>query len=238
MPAGVGKSLALLDVRMAVFVGLFFPLLLRPARGMRGGAPLLAVAAICLGMSANAAYQVHAYETEEVGHFDDLLQKMPHGQRLLTLDFQPWSRRVNSSIFTYYGSYYRARYGGVASFSFSELPHWPVRYRPEKLPPLGTTWGNACAFRNERDGNAFDYVLTHGDVDPFAYAPPGPTWTLIGGSREWKLYARNPGVNPESNGDATSATSASAAADPEPLPVDHGPCAPHPPSAPAMHAMR
>jgi hypothetical protein len=220
MPAGVGSSLALLDVRMAVFVGLFLPLLLRPLGGLRGALPLAGAVLVSMAMSVNCASQIRGFETEEVGHFDDLLQQMPHGKRLLMLDFEPRSRRVHSAIFTYFGSYYRARYGGVASFSFSELPHWPVRYRKEKLPPLGQTWGNACVFRNTLHGNAFDYVLAHGDKDPFVGSPGGPRWTMIGGNRAWKLYARN--VNGEESDPLDAPDS-----------PDLGPCAP---PLPIMHA--
>jgi hypothetical protein len=114
--------------------------------------------------------------------------------------------------FAFFGSYYRARYGGIASFSFSELHHWPVRYRREWAPPHAMTWGNPCLFRNARDGRFFDFVLTHGEVDPFRADPPGPKWEVVGASRAWRLYARAPG------GDTLQATDAADAR------ADLGPC--------------
>lgn len=99
--------------------------------------------------------------------------------------------------FVHFGAYYRARYGGVASFSFSELPHWPVQYRPEMAPPKKSIvfWDwNPCLFRNGHDGPYYDFVLTRGETDPFANAPPGPVWKAIGGSREWRLWARVDGA--------------------------------------------
>jgi hypothetical protein len=191
LPATVGGYAGLLDVRMALFVAAFLPLLLRPRAGLAGSVPLAAAAAIAVGIGLDAAWQVHAFEEAEVGHFDDLLRRMPRGGRLLTLTFDPKSAYVESRPFTYFGAYYRARYGGMSSFSFSELHHWPTRYRPEWSPPQALTWGNPCLFRNARDGEFFDFVLTRGDVDPFAANPPGPRWTLIGASRAWRLYARD-----------------------------------------------
>ena len=83
--------------------------------------------------------------------------------------------------------------GGIASFSFSELPHWPVRYRPEHAPPAKRLvfWDYApCLYRNTTDGPAYDYILTRGERRPFDSKAPGPTWMLIGAAREWHLYQR------------------------------------------------
>ena len=113
-------------------------------------------------------------------------------RRLLTLVFLASSKHVLISPFVHFGAYYRARYGGVAGFSFSELPHWPVTYRPELAPPKKkiTFWDwNPCMFRNSTDGAYYDYVLVRGDVDPFLNAPPGSRWRTIGMSKDWLLYA-------------------------------------------------
>ena len=214
-PAQIGPYMLLLDVRLAVFVALFGVVLLRPRSGARGAVPLSLVAAAALALSAHSAYQVHAFEDEEVGHFDDLLQKLPRGSRLVMLNFAPHSVRANIDPFQYFGSYYRARYGGIAAFTFSEMPHWPVQYRPEWHPPTPMAWGDPCAFRNARDGQFFEFVMTHGEKDPFASAPPGPTWEVVGASRAWRLYRKVPG----------SWTPAAAT-------PDLGPCAPEVAEAP------
>lgn len=198
MPAQVGAYALLLDVRMSVFVALFAVLLPRPREDYRGAAPLALAGALSIAASINVAHEVRAFEREEVGAFDELLRQLPHGRRLLSLNFEPRSAHVNSNPFGYFGSYYRARYGGVASFSFTEIPHWPVQYRADQRPPgqpaHGVSWGNPCMFRNARDGMYFDYLLVHGDRDPIAQGPAGPTWDLIGSSRAFHLYRRVEGA--------------------------------------------
>src|SRR5262249_3261353 len=153
--------------------------------GAKGAVPLAMATALVLALSLNDAREVHAFERDEVGHFDDLLQKMPKGSRLLMLNLEPHSSRVNADVFNFFGSYYRARYGCISAFSFSEIPHWPLRYRREWKPTIPLTWGAPCAFRNERDGDFFEFVMVHGQTDPFAAAPPGPVWEVIGASRAW-----------------------------------------------------
>jgi hypothetical protein len=194
MPGRVGAYALLLDVRMSVFVALFAVLLPRPRIDLRGTVPLALVGALSLAASINVVHEVRAFERDEVGSFDELLRQLPHGRRLLSLNFQPRSTHVNANPFGYFGSYYRARYGGVASFSFNEVPHWPVQYRADQRPPgqpaTGVSWGNPCMFRNSRDGAYFDYLLVRGDRDPIAEAPPGPTWELIGSARAFHLYRR------------------------------------------------
>jgi hypothetical protein len=194
MPARVGAYALLLDVRMSVFVAFFAVLLPRPRADLRGAVPLALAGALSIAASINVAHEVRAFEREEVGSFDELLRRLPHGRRLLSLNFEPRSRHVNANPFGYFGSYYRARYGGVASFSFNEIPHWPVQYRADQRPPgqpsSGVSWGNPCMFRNSRDGMYFDYLLVHGERDPIAERPPGPAWELIGSSRAFHLYRR------------------------------------------------
>jgi hypothetical protein len=194
MPKSVGAYAFLLDVRMAIFVALFALLLPTPRVGMMGTAPLAFGFVFAILLSINVGHEVRAFETEEVGNFDELLQQMPHGRRLLQLNFEPRSAHVNANPFGFFGSYYRARYGGVASFSFNEIPHWPIQYRPEHRPPgaeRGVAWNNPCDFRNSTDGAYFDFLLVHGERDPIADGPPGPTWELVGKSRAFHLYQRN-----------------------------------------------
>ena len=193
MPSWAGAYAGLLDIRMSVFVAFFAVLLPKPRLRLAGSLPLGFAAAAALLLSVNCAYEIHAFERDEVGHFDDLLQKMPQGRRLLSLNFDPRSSHANSAPFNYFGSYYRARYGGVASFSFNEIPHWPVHYRDEARPPGGLTWGNPCLFDNATQGEYYDFVLVHGERDPIAKEPAGPAWELIGSSRAFHLYRRVPG---------------------------------------------
>lgn len=190
MPTRAGAYAFLLDVRMSVYVGAFALLLPTPSF-RKVTRPLHAVVAVAtLGLMTNVVYEVRAFERDDVGAFDDLLRKMPRGARLLSLDYAKYSSRTNASVLHHFGSYYRARYGGIASFSFSEMPHWPVRYRPEWSPPQRMTFGNPNVFDPERDGAYFDFVLVHGDARPLDGAAVAPRWEVIGVARGFRLYRK------------------------------------------------
>ena len=191
-PSQVGFAF-ILDLRMAPFVGLFAVALARRRTGLRAEIPAALVLAGAVVSTVHCAWQMRAFETEEAAYVDVLLRKLPSGKRLLMLAFDPHSPRTQIPPFLHVGAYYRARYGGIASFSFSELPHWPVRYRPEQAPPKKKIvfWDYApCLYRNTTDGPAYDYVLTRGERRPFDRDAPGPTWRVIGAAREWRLYQR------------------------------------------------
>ena len=99
----------------------------------------------------------------EVGPFDEVLAQAQPGRRLIGMIFDQNSRYAKFSAFLHFHAYYRARMGGVASFSFAELPQSPLRYRPENAPPphpAGWEW-HAGLFRNDVDGVYYDYVLAH-----------------------------------------------------------------------------
>lgn len=189
-PSTIGKAAFLLDIRMAVFVAFFAIVVPDVEDGVAARRLFAIVATATLVLSATTAREFRGFERDDVAGFDELLRGMPRGKRLLMLSFQPTSTHVNARVMPYFGSYYRARHGGIASFSFSEMSHWPTQYRPGAAPPLASAWGNPCMFRNGRDGAYFDYILTRGDQDPFANATAGPTWELVGGARAWRLYRK------------------------------------------------
>jgi hypothetical protein len=198
LPYRIGAGV-MLNVRLAVFLALFAPLLLEPARGRVATACLSLV--LCAGLvnAGYAAYEVRRIERAELGAIDRLIDRVPPDARVLTLPFHATSPHTHWAPWTFLGSYARARRGGVASFSFTELSHWPLHYRPEAAPPpkpLFWTF-DACAFRNETDGAYYDYVLARGNVDPFRDAPPGPRWRKIDEEREFVLFAKVAGeANP------------------------------------------
>ena len=181
-----------LNERYALVCALLLPLLLRPARGLRGAAPLLLVAATSLFAAGNALVEVRAFD-QQVGPFDRVLAHAQPGRRMIGMIFEQNSPTAKFSPFLHFQSYYRARLGGVSSFSFAELPQSPLRYRPGNAPPAkpaGWEW-HANAFDNETDGRYYDYVLVHGNVDPFAGRRPGPTWHLLDREGTWALYERD-----------------------------------------------
>jgi hypothetical protein len=181
-----------LNERYALLFALLAPALLRPARGLRGAAPLLLVAATGFFAAANSASNIRAFE-REVGPFDSVLARAQPGRRLIGMIFEQNSRYAKFSAFLHFHAYYRARMGGVASFSFAELPQSPLRYRPENAPPphpAGWEW-HPNTFRNDVDGYYYDYVLVHGRVDPFARPQPGPRWALRAREGRWALYEKD-----------------------------------------------
>jgi len=182
-----------LNERYALIVALLLPLLLRPARGWRGAIPLGLVAATSLFAAGAALANIRNFENE-VGPFDEVLAHAQPGRRLIGMIFDQNSRSAKFSAFLHFQAYYRARMGGVASFSFAELPQSPLRYRPENAPPphpAGWEW-HANMVRNDYDGTYYDYVLVHGYVDPFAHHPPGPQWRVLSREGSWTLYEKVP----------------------------------------------
>jgi hypothetical protein len=180
-----------LNERYALVFALLLPVLLRPMRGRRGALPLLLVAAVTFYSVGIAVENFRGFE-QEVGAFDEVLAQAQPGRRLIGMIFDQNSRYAKFSAFLHYASYYRARMGGVASFSFAELPQSPLRYKPETAPPVhpaGWEW-HANAYRNDVDGRYYDYVLVHGMVDPFATHPPGPVFHLVMRRGRWALYAK------------------------------------------------
>jgi len=180
-----------LNERYAIAFALLAVLLLRPARGLRGALPLLLVAAASLFSAGLAAGQIRGF-TREVDGFDRVLGAAVPGRRLLSLVYDHDSGWAKFSPYLHFGSYYRARKGGVASFSFAELPQSPLRYRPETAPPRKPAhweW-EPWRFRNDVDGLYYDYVLVRGATDPFARAGPGPTWHVLARSGPWTLYEK------------------------------------------------
>jgi hypothetical protein len=184
----------ILDLRLAPFIGLLAPLVLRVRNDSKSDAALAGMFAAAMVVGGHSAWQTYAFERDEAGSFDRVMASLPRGKKLVALIFDRESTRANVSPFIHFGSYYTARYGGVSSFSFAEVPHWPIQYRDGAAPPkkkiVFWDW-SPCLFRNSKDGPYYDFVLTRGELNPFAGAPPGPAWHVIGASREWTLYGRS-----------------------------------------------
>jgi len=180
-----------LNERYALVFALLAPALLRPSRGLRGGGPLLLVAATGLFAAGIAVSNIRAFD-REVGPFDEVLAQAQPGRRLIGMIFEQNSRHAKFSAFLHYQAYYRARMGGVASFSFAELPQSPLRYRPENAPPphpAGWEW-HAGLFRNDVDGLYYDYVLVHAPFEPPQLRAPGPRWRPLAQRGDWALYEK------------------------------------------------
>jgi hypothetical protein len=210
MPNQVGFAF-ILDMRLAPCVGLLAPLMARAPRERVARAAAAGMTALAFLVGAHGCWQMARFERDEAAPFERVLSHLPRGKKLVSLIFDRESSRTHVGPFLHFGSYYAARYGGVASFSFAEVPHWPVQYRAEVAPPKTPTvfWDwNPCLFRNTIDGPYYDFVLTRGEPRPFADSPPGPVWRTIGGARDWTLYEKTPETRPAVQGV-----------------IDRGPCA-------------
>jgi len=178
-PFRVGAG-TMLNVRLAPILVLFALLPVRLGKGR------LATGAIALVLLANVIGGITAFREcraarRELGDIDGLLAKIPKGARVLTLTTDLRSA-TSTHIYPWFhvGAYHRVRAGGVASFSFSELQHWPLRYvAGDTRPPQKdrATWDfDPCTYRNAIDGEYYDFVLTRGPLNPFANDPPGPVF--------------------------------------------------------------
>jgi hypothetical protein len=182
-----------LNERYALVFALLAPALLRPAPGLRGAAPLVLVAATAFFAAGSALANIRAFD-REVGPFDEVLSHARPGERLIGMIFEQNSRYAKFSPFIHYQAYYRARMGGVASFSFAELPQSPLRYRPERAPPphpAGWEW-HAGLFRNDVDGAYYDYVLVRATFEPPQLHQGGPRWRPLAQQGNWALYEKVP----------------------------------------------
>ncbi|HVH45320.1 MAG TPA: hypothetical protein VM925_23365 [Labilithrix sp.] len=197
-PWRVGAA-AMLNVRLAPILVLlaFLPMRL-PRRS--------AVAAVALGLAFGAnvigglsALRECRAAKNELGDLDAVLDAMPPGSRVMTLSFDMRTRATHYYPWGHVAAYHRVRRGGVASFSFSELKHWPIHYAPAHRPPPkeGAAWDlHPCSYRNAIDGPYYDFVLVRGDVDPFASSPPGPVFRPALIAKPMTLYRKESGTWP------------------------------------------
>jgi hypothetical protein len=203
-PFRIGGA-AMLNVRLAPVLTLFALLGLRLQRGRLGVVPLAMAACATLVTAGNAAFEIRAVEREKIGDLDTVLEMMEPGTRLAMLNFDRSSPRTHFWPYVFAGSYHRARGGAVASYSFVELPHWPVHYARGQAPPThGPFWGfRPCAYRYREDGAFYDYVLVQGSVEPWdgRQGALGPLFVPIARSRALTLYAKADGPPAEGAAD-------------------------------------
>jgi hypothetical protein len=189
-PFHVGPA-GYLDVRLAPMLAVFSLLILRPT-GRVAQLSFVLGAVATLGTSVTAFVEMRRLQSEMLGDFDALLGQMRPASRVGMLNFeQRWPR---SYFFPYVfaGSYHRLKEGGLAAYSFSDLPHWPIHYAPSAEPPPHRGWWlyHPCEYRYRMDGEYFDYVLVQGTLDPFSEAPPGPVFRPIAKSGVFTLYEK------------------------------------------------
>ncbi|HSO37513.1 MAG TPA: hypothetical protein VLT33_33540 [Labilithrix sp.] len=195
-PFRIGAG-GMLNVRLAPLVALTATLTIPRSRGVLRDVLWCGVALATVVHALNAAREIRALAREQgMTDFDEILAAMRPGSRVVTLAFAGRATRTYYDPYPFAGSYHRARGGGVASYSFSDLPHWPVQYRSDARPPPKPVplWIYApCAYRHGSDGPYYDYVLVHGGVDPFAGEPAGPVFRERHRIPGFVLYEKVPG---------------------------------------------
>lgn len=183
----------------------FLPLALAlvPVLGPRGPLRMpaqLALATVLLAL-AIATGQVHAArfaETDrEMGELSAALAETEPGERLLGLIFDPQSAVIPLPIYLHAHQYYQARVGGLAAFSFVELPKSPVQYAEGGAPPPFPPRFEWTPQRYDHAvwGEAFDYWLVRHEVGRGAprslfrgaERAPEPRFE----SDRWTLYRRS-----------------------------------------------
>ena len=144
----------------------------------------------------NAAWAIRTIATRETAGLDDVLAAMRPGTSVVSLQFDTRLGLSHVDPYPFVASYHRAQGGGIASYSFSELTHWPLQYRPGMAPPSkpGLWIYHPCTYRNGVDGPAYDYVLVGGAVEPFRDEPGGPAWRELRRAGSFTLYARQEGL--------------------------------------------
>jgi hypothetical protein len=187
-----------LNARYAILAALLLPAVAPAPQGTKGTLSLLMAAGVALCVAGSAALHVRAFQREANGFERVLLHARP-GQRLFSMIYDEESHVARFIPYHHFGSYYRARSGGIAEFSFANLPQSAIRYRPEVAPPArppSSEW-DPSTFRNEVDGAYYDYVLVRGNVDTLALKRPGPSWRLAAREGLWALYEKD---NPRTSG--------------------------------------
>ena len=216
-PFRIGGA-AMLNVRLAPALALFALLGLELRKDRASNVALAMAAAATLLTAGNAALQIRRVAREKVGDLDVILAAMRPDARVVMLNFERSSPRMHFWPYVFAGSYHRVRSGGLASYSFSELPHWPVHYARGTAPPAhNPLWiFHPCEYRYAEDGAFYDYVLVQGPVDPFdgRQGTLGPRFLPITREAAFTLYEK---TSPPPDA---------------PHEADRGPCIARPPSGP------
>lgn len=198
-PFRVGNA-SMLNVRLAPLVALLALVPLAFARGRGDGRtkwPLAIAAVASLVTTVNTTFEARRASREMLGDFDDLLATMEPGKRVVMMNYDRRSPRTHFWPYVFAGSYHRALHGGVSSWSFTELPHWPLHYAPGEAPPRHRPFWifNPHAFRSAVDGAYYDYALVQGDTDRLASSDGVEGFVEVAHSGRFTLFAKTKAVS-------------------------------------------
>jgi hypothetical protein len=153
------------------------------------GALLLCALAIALsGANFDAAGKAFAaFDSAEVGDFDQALAQLPRGRRVVGLIFDRASRNVAFAPFIHYVAYYQARKGGAVMFTFADFPQSPFGFRADNRPPrVPPRWEWMPERVRPADLGFYDYALVRGG--PGAIARPRSGFLRVYRGARWSVW--------------------------------------------------
>jgi len=151
------------------------------------GARLLALSSIAITQFHFAAFN------QEAMPFDDALTHIPAKQKVATLIFDKKSPVGHTAPYLHFASYYEARKGGLAVFTYAGYPHWPYMFREGAAPPgwSGRAPENWEWYPDrvdiERDlAPFFDYTLVRGNSPADLNQSFDEIWSGV----DWHVWKR------------------------------------------------
>jgi hypothetical protein len=162
-------------------------------RRILSAAPPLAAAACTLWLLAGFWTVSRDVQRENQG-FADIVDALPHGQRVYGLIDSPWSSFVARPPFLHAAATAVALRGGAVGFSFFNNLSVPIRIRvPGALPWAGrrAEWEPA-RFVEDAYGPWYDYLLVRGGPNQLhrRLQTSPDVWELVRESGQWRLFRR------------------------------------------------
>jgi len=147
---------------------------------------------VALAGFAHFAQTGRAFEAfeQEVGDFDQAIEKIPPGKRVAGLIFSRGSKHVRFSPFIHYVAYYQARRGGAVMFTFADFAQSPFSFKADDRPPRVPPRWEWLPQRVQpaRDLAWYDYVLVRGG--PGRIAADRKHYRRIHRSKRWSVWQR------------------------------------------------
>ena len=160
--------------------------------GGRARAATLAASVLTLASIASTWFHFSAFD-REAREYNEAILRIPARQRVAALVFDKKSKVGHTATYLHFASYYLARKGGFAAFTYAGYPHWPYAIRGSSLPPgwEGRAPHNWEWFPERVDPThdlapAFDYVLVRGASPPSLTESFEKRWD----GTDWHLWQR------------------------------------------------
>jgi hypothetical protein len=191
-PYRVGAA-GYLNVRLAPLLTLLALAALRLREGRWSTIPLGLAACATVFDAGVATFEMRRVAREKIGDLDALLAEIRPASRVALLNFATPSPRTQEWPYPFAGTLHRARDAqSIVSYSFVELPHWPVHYVAAAEPPRRAPFWvyHPCTYRMRDDGAFYDYVLVQGAVDPWPARTPGAPFAPLAHAGTFTLFEK------------------------------------------------